>query len=61
VQRGQRCEHEDGEGRSPGKKDRGVAHQGGSGTDEVAALWRASATTAGSCSTGVTREVREAD
>jgi hypothetical protein len=28
VQRGRRCEHEDGEGRSPGKKDGGAAHQG---------------------------------
>jgi hypothetical protein len=36
VQRGQRCEYEDGERRSPGKKDGSVAHQGGLGADEVA-------------------------
>jgi hypothetical protein len=29
VQRGQRREYEDGEGRSSGKKDGGAAHQGG--------------------------------
>jgi hypothetical protein len=29
VQRGRRCEHEDGEGKSSGKKNGGVAHQGG--------------------------------
>jgi hypothetical protein len=28
VQRGRRREHENGEGRSPGKKDGGAAHQG---------------------------------
>jgi hypothetical protein len=36
VQRGRRCEYEDNEGRSPGTKDGGTAHQGGLGTDEVA-------------------------
>jgi hypothetical protein len=29
VQRDRRREHKDGEGRSPGKKDGGAAHQGG--------------------------------
>jgi hypothetical protein len=36
VQRGQRREYDDGEGRSPGKKDGGAAHQGWSGANEVA-------------------------
>jgi hypothetical protein len=43
MQRGRRCEYDDGEGRSPGKKDGGVTHQGGSSADEVAdgaARWR---------------------
>jgi hypothetical protein len=43
TQRGWRCEHEGGEGRSLGKKDGGAAHQGGPGADEVAdgaARWR---------------------
>jgi hypothetical protein len=35
AQRDRRCKHEDGVGRSLGKKDGGMAHQGGSGTDEV--------------------------
>jgi hypothetical protein len=58
---------------SPGKKDDSAAHQWGSGTDEVvggrrdgvssraATLRRASVMAAVSCSTGVSREVREAD
>jgi hypothetical protein len=29
MQRGRWCEHEDGEGKSPGKKDGSAAHQGG--------------------------------
>jgi hypothetical protein len=36
VQRGRRREYDDGEGRSPGKKDGGAAHQGWSCADEVA-------------------------
>jgi hypothetical protein len=36
VQRGRRREHEDDEGRTPGKKDGGTPHQWGSGVDEVA-------------------------
>jgi hypothetical protein len=36
MQRSRRHENEDGEGRSPDKKDGGAAHQGGLGTDEVA-------------------------
>jgi hypothetical protein len=31
MQHGRQREYEDGEGRSPGKKDGGTAHQGGSG------------------------------
>jgi hypothetical protein len=36
VQRGRQREHENGEGRMPGKKDGGTPHQWGSGADEVA-------------------------
>jgi hypothetical protein len=36
MQCGQRREYDDGEGRSSGNKDGDVAHQGGSGADEVA-------------------------
>jgi hypothetical protein len=36
MQCGQRCEYDDGEGRSSGNKDGDTAHQGGSGADEVA-------------------------
>jgi hypothetical protein len=43
MQRGRWHEHEDSEGRSPGKKDGDAAHQWGSGIDEVtdgAVRWR---------------------
>jgi hypothetical protein len=36
MQHGWRREHEDGEGKSPGKKDGNAAHQGGSGANKVA-------------------------
>jgi hypothetical protein len=73
VQCGRRREHEDGEGRSPGKKDGGAAHQGGRApmrwrmgwcngiSLRAVALRQASTMAVGSCSTGVSREVREAD
>jgi hypothetical protein len=35
VQHGRQREHENGERRSPGKKDGSAAHQWGSGADEV--------------------------
>jgi hypothetical protein len=73
VQRGRRRKHEDGEGKSPGKKDGDAAHQGGPApirwrmgwrddvSSRAAALQRASVMAAESCSTGVPREMREAD
>jgi hypothetical protein len=72
-ERGRQCEHKDGEGRSLGKKDGGMAYQGGwalmrwrmgqrDGVSlRAAVLWRASMMVVGSCNTGVLREVREAD
>jgi hypothetical protein len=73
VQRSRRPEHEDGEGKSPVKKDDDTTHQGGRAPtrwrmglcDDVSSratsLRQASVTVAESCSTGVLREVREAD
>jgi hypothetical protein len=70
---GWRREHKDHEGRSLAKKDGSAAYQGGWApmrrrmgwhdgvSSRAVALWRASAMVAWSCSTGVSREVREAD
>jgi hypothetical protein len=73
VQHGRRREHEDGEGKSPGKKDGDATHQGGRApmrwrmgrrdgiSSRAVVLQRALATAAESCSMGVSREVREAN
>jgi hypothetical protein len=69
VQRGQRREHEDGEGRSSSKKDGGTLTNGGQALMRwqmgrhggVSSRAAARGMVTGSCSTGVSREVREAD